>query len=203
MSYGNSSADAWGRAAERAMAKAFTYCGYGYFVLPVHLIDAGSAPMLIGEFRKIIAPDIQVCKNGMTSWVDIKFKASPVLYNKTGKWRHGTDLHKWRAYIEAERETGFPGAIAVLQYKPGPDSPPNPVWYLQTLAQLACTVQEDSRPTQRAPRGMAYWNVDEMDFKGPLDIATPNTPLLTRTIHAWERGRSASFIEQQRSLFSY
>lgn len=201
MTLRDSPADAWGRAAETVLAKVFESCGY--FVLPVHLIQTGSAPMLVGEFRKIIAQDLLIAKNGTTKSVDIKFKACPAMYNMIGRWRHGTDLHQWRAYLDAQTETGLQGSIALLQYAPGPEAPPDPCWYFQTLSQLASTVQENPSPTKKAPRGMAYWDVDEMDFMGRLDFRAPDVPLLTRTIHEWERSKKMNVAEQQRSLFSW
>jgi hypothetical protein len=200
-------ARAWGRLAEEAVRRAYTRLGY--FVVPTYAIEDGGAPMLVGLLQKFVLPDFLVAQGGQPRWVEVKFKDHPVKFQKTGYSRHGIDLPKWHAYRKVEEISGISGSLAILQYRPGADANPDPHLLQQTFAHLAHTIEFEPKPFAHAQRGMAYWNVDEMDIGGPLDFDPADTPRLTRTIHAWERkardGRAPkmSFDKQQRSLFSY
>ena len=200
-------ARAWGQLAEKAVRRA--YERLGYFVVPAYAIEDGGAPMLAGLVQKFVLPDFLVAKSGQPRWIEVKFKDHPVKFQKTGFNRHGIDLPKWHAYCQVEKITGIPGSIAILQYRPGVNADYCPHLLQQTFTHLALTVDFEPQPQPRAPNGMAYWNVDEMDIGGPLDFDPGDLPRLTRVIHAWEtkscdgRAPQMSFNEQQRSLFSY
>ena len=200
-------AEAWGRAAERAVREAYTRLGW--FVVPAHLIEDGGAPMLTGLLKKFVLPDFLAAKNGKSWWLEVKFKTACVEYRITGFWRHGIDIPKWDDYRKVEELTGIPGWIAVLQYRPSPKAAPCPHLLIQSFEALARVVDFDRRPTASAPRGMVYWNVDEMDVVGPLDFDFTNIPEMTRKVHAWEEKSKAGLAPQvdlktqQRSLFSW
>ena len=62
----------------------------------------------------------------------------------------------------------------------------------------------------RAPRGMAYWNVDEMDTVCELpNVHFSNLPEVEHEIHAWERRAKSGHAPQvdlsvqQRSLLGW
>jgi hypothetical protein len=198
----------WGIAAERAVRSA--YHRLGYFVVPTHLImEARGAPMLTGLLQKHVLPDMMVSRGGRSAWREVKFKDHCVKYGKTGFYRHGIDLPKWRAYRKVESKTGIPGGIAVLQFRPGAAADPCPCLLEQTFEHLAATVDIEPAPQPHAPCGMAYWNVDEMERVCWLDFDFTDVPRLTEVVHAWEEktrdGKTPQmdFAQQQRSLFSY
>jgi hypothetical protein len=199
-------ARAWGQAAEKAVRAA--YEALGYFVIPQYALEDGGAPMLTRQMEKHVLPDLQLAQGGRTQWREVKFKDHCVKFAKVGRWRHGIDLPKWHAYRKVAAETGMPGGIAILQFRPGPDADPYPCLLEQMFDHLACTVQIDPEPTRTAPRGMAYWDVDEMDVVCMLDFDFSDVPRLTRVIHAWEqksrdgKAPAVDLTHQQRSLFS-
>lgn len=198
-------AQAWGQAAEKAVRAA--YERLGYLVVPAYLIEDGGAPMLVGWLRKYVLPDFLVAGRGASRWVEVKYKDHCVKYQKTGHFRHGIDLPKWRAYRAVERETGIPGSIAILQYRPGAHADPEPHLLEQTFSHLHEVIDFAPEPTPTAPHGMAYWNVDEMETKCRLDFDFRDVERLTRVIHPWERrsktgeAPSAAQSSGQRELF--
>jgi hypothetical protein len=198
----------WGIAAERAVRDA--YQRLGYFVVPTNLImEARGAPMLTGLLKKYVLPDMMISRGGRSAWREVKFKDHCVKFGKTGFFRHGIDLPKWRAYRQVEKETGIPGGIAILQYRPGASADPCPCLLEQTFEHLETAVDLQTQSLPHASGGMAYWNVDEMDRVCFLDFDFTDIPRLTKTIHAWEgvsrRGVApqANMDQQQRSLFSW
>jgi hypothetical protein len=197
---------AWGAAAERAVRAA--YEKLGYFSIPVYAIQDGGAPMLTGAGGKYVSPDLLLARRGTSRFKEVKYKDHCVQFGKTGYWRHGVDLPNWHHYRKVEEVTGIPGDIAILQYRPGPEADPYPCLLEQSFEHLAHTIDFDPRSQPHAPRGMAYWNVDEMDVVCLLDFDFTDVPRLTKVIHTWERkardGRApaADLTQQQRSLFS-
>lgn len=177
-------ARAWGIAAETAVRAALVRLGY--FVVPAHAIEQGGAPMLIGLLEKHVLPDFLVARAGMSRWVEVKFKDHCVKFGKTGYFRHGIDLPNWYAYREVEKITGVPGHLAVLQYRPGANVDPDPHLLMQSFAHLHEVIDFQPDPIPTAPRGMAYWNVDEMNTITRLDFNFTDVERLTKVIHPWE-----------------
>lgn len=194
----------WGSAAEQAVREAFRR--RGYFVVPAYAIEDGGAPMLIGLVRKHVLPDMLVAKCATPRWIEVKFKDHCVQFRKTGFWRHGVDLPKWEAYREVERITGIKGSLVVLQFRLGPEADPDPHWLIQSFDHLFQVADYEPEPTSWAPKGMVYWNVDEMNDLGRIDFDPRDIPRLTRVIHVWEEkgkeGRTpgADLSIQQREL---
>lgn len=187
-------ARAWGLAAERAVRAAFKELGY--FVVPLFAIEDGGAPMLAGLLRNYVLPDFLVARGGSTRWIEVKFKSHCVKYAKTGYFRHGIDLPKWKAYGEVERISGIPGSIAVLQYRAGADAYPDPHLLVQTFEHLRGVVDVEPKATETAPGGMVYWNVDEMDTVARLDFNVTDIERLTKVIHPWEARSRAGVAPQ-------
>jgi hypothetical protein len=192
LSYGGNSsyslrdprADFWGKEAEKAVRAALIRMGER--VIPQHLIQDGGAPMAVSYLGKWVLPDFLVAKEGAPRWIEVKFKTCPGLYQKITKWRHGVDLPNWNDYLAVQKEFGIPGWIVVLQYKPGPHADPDPCLLTQSLDILKTMVQIVSEPTRSAPRGMAYWNVDDMEVMlHPMNFNFTDVPLLERKLHPW------------------
>lgn len=193
----------WGKEAERAVRIA--YERLGWFVVPAYAIEDGGAPMLARLIERHVLPDMLLAHRGVSRWLECKFKDHCVKYNKTGFFRHGIDLPKWQAYREVERITGIPGWLAILQFRPGAEADPDPHLLVQSLEHLAGILDVAAEPTATAPRGMVYWNVDEMDTVTRLDFGL-DVERLTEVIHPWEmktkdgRAPHADMNAQQRQF---
>jgi hypothetical protein len=176
-----------GRVWERNVRRWFTDAGY--CVIPLHAIDEGGAPVLVSLLRKHVLPDFQVMRGGKTSWIEVKSKHHPVLYQKTGRYRHGVDLPNWWDYLHAQDESGCPGYLGIVQLTDGPDRPVSPRFLLASFEHLRFRAQIQPEPIPTANHGMAYFDAD--DFERHDIPPDPNglPPLGPRVIHPWERGR--------------
>lgn len=191
--YDDTTAGQWGTSAEALIRR--WYQESGCFVVPVHAIEDGGAPLLTGLLRKHVLPDFQVSRGGASRWVEVKFKDHCVLYQKAREWRTGVDLPNWHDYLQVESETGIPGYMAILQYRKGPGAPPDPLLLEAPFSRLRAVSQEDPTPREHARRGMVYWPVNFFD-RHALSASADHLdllPRLTRIIHPWERqGRSGA-----------
>lgn len=161
--------------------------GLGHYVLDVDAIENGGAPAIIGRLKRHIVPDLQVSGQGTTHWVEVKYKDHCPYYQKTGKHRHGIDLHHWYAYRQVERETGIPGLLAIFQERPGADADPRPVLLVAPFASLALCAQIVDRPVSTFKRGAIFWDVDRFQRHTLEAGRVPNLTRLTEIIHPWER----------------
>lgn len=100
--------------------------------------------------------------------------------------RHGIDLHHWYAYQQVEAETGIPGLLAIYQYRPGPQEPPDPYLLVAPFADLVGREQVGQfRPGEPG----AFWNVDRFQ-RHHLEIGrVPNVRELNRILRPYEQGR--------------
>jgi hypothetical protein len=172
----------------------------GLLVLPASMIERGGAPLIEFIGGGIIAPDILAWyPDGTPLWVDVKTKESPVKRQLTGFWREGCDLPNWNHYLEAQERTRIKGAIAIIEIRPQPSAPADPRWYFATLDHLAPNVQIDPRGHDKAPWGMAYWNIDDMVPMGPASIDLCGIQAIRRKVYAWAEG-TRSLTERQPSF---
>lgn len=70
--------------------------------------DGDKAPKLQGLWKGYPVPDLDVSKNGDRFWVEVKSKASAVLFRKTGDLRHGIELRLLEHYITVQAISGSP-----------------------------------------------------------------------------------------------
>lgn len=174
-----------GRACEEAVREWFR--SHGWYVLALYAIETGRAPALIGELQNYVLPDLQVSRRGATRWVEVKAKTLAPYYQRAREYRHGVNLDNWEQYLDVETKTGIPGYLAVLQLKPGPDAPPDPILLLASFAALRACVQIDARP---GAQPMAYFPVDAFDRYPGIAVDVAMMPSLEpRIVHPWERGR--------------
>jgi hypothetical protein len=157
--------------------------GLGMYVLDTDSIQKGGAPAIIGELRRHIVPDLQVSGDGRTRWVEVKYKSSCNLYQKTRKWQHGIDLDNWYAYREVEKQTGIPGLLAIFQERPGPEAEPDPMLLTAPFADLVGGRIGELRPGER----LIFWDVDKFECHHLQAGRVPNLTRLTKIIRPWER----------------
>ena len=172
----------WGDWGERTVRK--WYRDQGYFVVPTSAIEMGGAPKLVGLLQAHVLPDMQAAQAGEMRWVEIKFKTAPVLYRKTGTWRHGVDLSNWLAYLEVERITGIPGELAIVQLRPGPKADSSLLLLRATFATLRGLGQEITYPDGK---DVVVWDVDRFDRFPITDHAIPDLRSLRSVVHPWEQ----------------
>jgi hypothetical protein len=165
----------------------------GYFVVPVHAIEEGGAPALLGLLQRHVLPDLQACRDGSACWVEVKYKDSPARYQKAQEYRHGVDLPNWDAYLQVERESGLPGWLAIVQARAGkaPELPFAPVLLTASFAGLRPWAQRVPDATDCAPCGMVYWPVDVFE-QHAIDLAQPLV-LGAGTVHPWDRADRGGF----------
>lgn len=198
-------AKAWGDLAEKAVRQTLTRMGE--CIIPAHLIENGGAPKMLGHVKSWTLPDMLGCKNGASRWIEVKFKRAPALFEKIGRYRHGIDIPKWNDYRAVEKESGIPGWIAIVQYQPGDEADPEPCLLMQSFAHLEHVTQFSHKPTSKAPNGMCYWDIDEMDTVCSLDFDFGNQLVLERKIHPWSKkskagiAPAADMTTKQRSFF--
>jgi hypothetical protein len=80
-------------------------------ILPVYDysgLGKGKAPKLAGASRSLVTPDLLVAREGMTTWVEVKWKTSATLHKTSGSVDTGIERRLWDHYSEVERVTGIP-----------------------------------------------------------------------------------------------
>ena len=133
----------------------------------------------------------------------MKSKHHPVLYQKTGRYRHGVDLPNWWDYLHAQDESGCPGYLGIVQLTDGPDRPVSPRFLLASFEHLRFRAQIQPEPIPTANHGMAYFDAD--DFERHDIPPDPNGPLrsaLESFIHgsAGADGTAAALVRCGREL---
>jgi len=90
----------------------------GYLVLQtseIYSVKTNTAARMSGIDCNIIVPDILACRNGKTSWVEVKVKESPVLYRKEGQYTHGIDTYKFHDYLKVQKNTGIGVDVYIVE----------------------------------------------------------------------------------------
>jgi hypothetical protein len=175
-----------GRAAENCVRD--IYKAAGWYVLPAHLIENGGAPLVLARLRNFTAPDFVVGKPGVIPrMLEVKFKSAPFLFQKMRDWQHGIDRPNWEAYEELDRVSGFRVDIAIVQVKPGPQAPIEPMLLFQSVEALAAVRIDEIAPNKKGPRGMVYFSCTA------FDVAPINTAMLPRNLPELMRLRTSVY----------
>jgi hypothetical protein len=107
---------AFGRTAEETIARILQH-RYGCHVVPVYDYNAGDkAPRLQGAAGGYVVPDLDVSKNGVRSWVEVKARnnaGSPT--RLTGQVEHGFSWRLFQQYRMVQQITGTPVYIIILE----------------------------------------------------------------------------------------
>lgn len=81
----------------------------GWFVVPSYDYTGSEndkAPMMLGERGDLVLPDLDICKDGLRMWVEVKYKATAPLYRKVGKKQHGINARHFSHYLSVQKESG-------------------------------------------------------------------------------------------------
>jgi hypothetical protein len=119
-----------GQEAEQELA---TFLGHrGYMVIPISSFTNNtgakiSAPMLVVGDSYSVSPDLLAIKDGKSMWIEVKRKSVPAYFYKWHCWVHGVDRQNIEAYRKAQKASGHPLFICVLEDK----SPLTPDLYLE------------------------------------------------------------------------
>jgi len=157
----------------------------GFYVLPASLIDNGGAPALEGYLKKVIASDHLVAGRGRTFWAEVKTYQRAAFYQKYQRWVHGIPIRLWQQYLEAERITGIPGYLYILQL--------NERLILEGKLSEIEVGSQKTEGHHHPPSGpqiffdvrrFKWYSLDNLDELPPLPEDLP-----PKTVQIWERDR--------------
>lgn len=92
--------------------------GRGWFVIPSYDYsgdDGNKAPKMQGLRDGFVIPDLDICKDGLRVWVEVKTKAEPTLHRKSGTYEHGIPLRHYNHYRRVQAETGCDVWLVVFE----------------------------------------------------------------------------------------
>jgi hypothetical protein len=187
-------AASWGELAEKALRA--HYERLGFFVIPLFSMNQSGAPMATMQWKKLVLSDLLLMKSGRTEFAEIKYKDHADKYQKRQQWQHAIDLPNWNAYLQIETESGVPGRLSILQFKPGKEAEPDPCHLWQYFSVLKQCVQIVSTPHTTFHRGAAYFPIEA--FKcSPINFVPPSAlPALATNVNPWERKSKAGIAPQ-------
>jgi hypothetical protein len=120
----------------------------GWYVIPSYDYcgeDGNKAPKLMGLRTSYPVPDLDVARNGVRRWVEVKTKTAASLFRKTNSLDHGIEHRLYESYLRVAAETGTECWIAVYETSTG-----------DLLCQRLTELGEPRKSTMNgAP--MAYW----------------------------------------------
>lgn len=126
--------------------------------------DGQKAPRLMFESKGFAIPDLDVCKAGTRSWIEIKTYHGPAPNYRHGFLVHGIPKRLASDYAAVEFETGTAVFVAILEL----DSGALLVARLSTLAKsfigcqcTACSNGAEHRCSAKIKRGV-YWPREKM-----------------------------------------
>ncbi len=94
----------------------------GWFVVPVHELTGEAkdkAPAMEGHRNRIVLPDLDVCRDGMRRWVEVKTKDKADYTRITKRLEHGIAQRLYEQYIEVQRLSGCEVWLAVYEETTG------------------------------------------------------------------------------------
>jgi hypothetical protein len=111
---------AFGRSAEETVAHLLQH-RFGCHVVPVYDYNANDkAPRLQGAADSFALPDLDVSRNGVRSWVEVKTKSNAGSPTRlTGQDEHGFSWRLFEHYRRVQRITGTPVYIFILELRSG------------------------------------------------------------------------------------
>jgi hypothetical protein len=72
-----------------------------------------------GDKSKWSCPDLLVCRDGMSYFVEVKIKAISPTFRNSDEVRHGIDLKHYDHYKEVQKESGIPVWLWVIEEETG------------------------------------------------------------------------------------
>jgi hypothetical protein len=93
----------------------------GFHVIPSYDYHGGDdhPPRMEGPAGAYVLPDLDVARDGVRVWVEIKVKAEPTFHRKTGRWEHGFCRRLWGHYREVEAITGSRVFLFIIEESSG------------------------------------------------------------------------------------
>lgn len=96
----------------------------GARILPVYDYtgsDGEKAPRLraIAPVASLVVPDLLVCADGKTSWVEVKYKTQATYHRNTRREETGIPLRLWCDYKRVQDASGLPVEIIFIHKKEG------------------------------------------------------------------------------------
>lgn len=109
-----------GRLGEKLISDWLICNGYG--LIPSYEYtgkDGNKTPRLQFEKKKLVIPDIDVCKNGNRFWLEVKTMHISPINRRMNANVHGIKEKLYRDYLEVERTTGTSVVLGILEVKSG------------------------------------------------------------------------------------
>lgn len=138
-----------GRAGEQLVARWLQECGW--YVIPSYDYcgeDGNKAPRLMGFRTSHPVPDLDISRDGIRRWVEVKTKTAASLFRKTNSLDHGIEYRLYESYLRVAAETGTECWLAIYETSTGD-------LIAQSLALLG-----EPRVSLMDGRRMAYWPRD-------------------------------------------
>lgn len=95
----------------------------GYYVIPSYDYsgeDNNKAPKLQGLRLAYVIPDLDVCREGLRRWVEVKTKTEATYYRKKKELQHGIDKRHFEQYQIVQAETGCEVSLGIYELNPRP-----------------------------------------------------------------------------------
>jgi hypothetical protein len=108
-----------GRTGEKLVAEELKRLGW--YVIPSYDYsgdDKDKAPRLQGLSNSFVIPDLDIAKDGIRRWVEVKTKTSATWTYMTQRYEHGIPKRHWDSYFSVQRESGCSVWLAI--YETGP-----------------------------------------------------------------------------------
>jgi len=129
---------------------------YGAYIIPQYNYaenDDFKGPRMHGEGDELVLPDLDVCRNRVRIWVEVKTKTIADLHYKTGDYVHGFNRKHYEHYRQVEAESG------------------NEVWVVfigRTSREVLCgrltkiPLHHIYTGDKMGPNGMVFFNVKDL-----------------------------------------
>ena len=90
----------------------------GWFVVPSYDYTGAEeekAPRLQGLAEEFVIPDLDVCRNGVRKWIEVKTKGKPSPTRMTQRQEHGIAKRHWNSYWRVQEISGTEVWLAIYE----------------------------------------------------------------------------------------
>ena len=94
----------------------------GWYVIPSYDYsgdDGNKAPRMEGPKNSIIIPDLDIAKDGVRNWAEVKTKDAPSFTRKTNQYEHGIPMRHFDEYHKVQAITGCRVWLFVYELQSG------------------------------------------------------------------------------------
>lgn len=81
----------------------------GWWVIPSYDYTGENddkAPRMQGLSSSLVIPDLDIAKDGLRRWAEVKTKTKALEWRKTGELQHGIDLRHYEEYLKVQSLSG-------------------------------------------------------------------------------------------------